>query len=69
MIARGAFAEVSDGAGSFKVPNPPFRMSGSRVEARSRIAQLGEDGGALLKERLGLSEDAVNALRDAGNLI
>lgn len=69
LAARGAFAEVSDDAGSFKVPNPPFRMSGSRVEARNRIAKLGEDGPTLLKRELGLTDEAVEALRAAGNLV
>jgi CoA:oxalate CoA-transferase len=66
---RGAFAVVSDDAGSFKVPNPPFRMSGSRVEARNRIAKLGEDGATLLKAELGLDDNAIEALRTAGHLV
>ncbi|CAN5190274.1 CoA transferase [soil metagenome] len=69
LVSRGAFAEVADEAGSFKVPNPPFRMSGSRVDARSRIAKLGEDGPVLLKSELGLTDDAVEALRTSGHLI
>lgn len=39
LEARGAFARVQDGAGAFKVPNPPFRMSGSRVEARGTMSR------------------------------
>jgi crotonobetainyl-CoA:carnitine CoA-transferase CaiB-like acyl-CoA transferase len=67
LAARGAFTEISDGAGAFKVPNPPFRMSGSRVEARNHVAQLGEDGPRLLRE-LGLDDDAIAALQAARNL-
>lgn len=67
LAARGAFAQVHDGAGTFKVPNPPFRMSGSRVEARDDVARLGEDGAAVLAG-LGVSVDAVAALRVSGDL-
>ncbi|MES2159499.1 MAG: CaiB/BaiF CoA-transferase family protein [Pseudomonadota bacterium] len=67
LAARGAFAQVHDGAGAFKVPNPPFRMSGSRVEARDHVARLGEDGAAVLAG-LGVSAEAVAALRARGDL-
>lgn len=67
LAARGAFAQVHDGAGAFKVPNPPFRMSGSRVEARDHVARLGEDGAAVLAG-LGVSAEAVEALRARGDL-
>jgi crotonobetainyl-CoA:carnitine CoA-transferase CaiB-like acyl-CoA transferase len=68
LAARGAFAEVSDDAGLFRVPNPPFRMTGTRVEARGRVAKLGEDGAEVLAE-LGASEATVMALRRAGDLV
>lgn len=67
LAARGAFAQVHDGAGTFKVPNPPFRMSGSRVEARDHVARLGEDGATVLAG-LGLSAEVVAALRASGDL-
>lgn len=67
LVARGAFAQVDDGAGAFKVPSPPFRMSGSRVEARGHVAQLGEDGAAVLGA-LGVSAEAVAARRASGDL-
>ncbi|AOF97574.1 coA-transferase III family protein [Sphingobium sp. RAC03] len=67
LAARGAFAQVHDGAGAFRVPNPPFRMSGSQVEARDHVAQLGEDGAAVLAG-LGVSAEAVAALRERGDL-
>ncbi|RYM10903.1 CaiB/BaiF CoA transferase family protein [Sphingobium cupriresistens] len=68
LASRGAFAEISDGAGSFKVPNPPFRMSGSRVEARNHVARLGEEGADILT-KLGVDESAVAALRARGDLL
>lgn len=67
LEARGAFARVQDGAGAFKVPNPPFRMSGSRVEARGHVAPLGADGANVLAA-LGVSADAVAALQERGDL-
>lgn len=69
LTTRGAFSEVHDDAGPFKVPNPPFRMSGSRAEAHDRVAKLGEDGATLLKSSLGLGDEAIAALRAAGDLI
>src|SRR4051794_1813473 len=39
---RGALAIVEDNGGTFKVMNLPFRMSGSRVAAATRMATLGE---------------------------
>lgn len=39
---RGVMGTVEDGAGSFKVPNPPFRMSLTNTGVRRRIPDLGE---------------------------
>ncbi len=69
LEARHAFAEVSDDAGTFRITNPPFRMTGSRTEARNYIAKLGEDGSAILKERLGLSDEAIEILKAGGALL
>lgn len=55
---RGALSEVEDGAGTFKVLNLPFRMSGTDVSAGKRIATLGEHTVAFLKET-GRSEDEI----------
>jgi CoA:oxalate CoA-transferase len=57
---RGALSEVSDGGGTFKVLNLPFRMSGATVSAGKRMATLGEHTVALLRQS-GLSEDAIAA--------
>lgn len=57
---RQALAEVSDGGGSFKVLNLPFRMSAADVSAGKRIATLGEHTLALLRES-GLSEHEITA--------
>ncbi|MDB5639901.1 MAG: carnitine dehydratase [Bradyrhizobium sp.] len=55
---RGALSEVSDGGGTFKVLNLPFRMSGTTVAAGKRIATLGEHTVTYLRET-GLSEDEI----------
>jgi crotonobetainyl-CoA:carnitine CoA-transferase CaiB-like acyl-CoA transferase len=66
LAARGFFTTVIDGGGAYKVPNPPFRMSGSRAEARDRIATLGEDGDALLRNELAMDDAEIARLRAAG---
>jgi CoA:oxalate CoA-transferase len=58
---RGAFAEVEDGGGTFKVMNQPFRMSGAKVAAGKHAAALGEHTHELLSES-GLSEAQIAAL-------
>jgi len=63
LAARGAFTEIDDGAGPFRVPNPPFRMSESGTYARNRVAGLGEDGPDLLARELGIEAEAIAALR------
>ncbi len=60
LAHRGALAEVEDDAGTFKVMNLPFRMSGARVSAGRRAATLGEHTVACLRES-GLSEDEIAA--------
>ncbi|MGI4878639.1 MAG: CaiB/BaiF CoA transferase family protein [Janthinobacterium lividum] len=68
LAARGAFAEVHDKAGSYRVTNPPFRMSGARVATRDFVATLGQNGADLLQDELGLSAEAVARLHATGAL-
>jgi len=68
LIARGTFGEISDGGGTHRVSNPPFRMSGSRAEARNLVSKLGEHGEEVLRADLGLDDEQIAALRKADAL-
>ena len=65
LAHRGAFAEVSDTAGSFRVLNPPFRLSGAPVASQRFAAALGEHTEPVLAE-LGYDAAAAEALVTAG---
>jgi len=39
---RGALSQVTDGAGSYWVPNPPFKMAGLNLNVSSHVPSLGE---------------------------
>ncbi len=59
---RDALAEVSDAGGSFKVLNPPFRLSAAEVQVGAHSARLGEHTHAVLREA-GLSEEDIANLK------
>ncbi|MCA0278984.1 MAG: CoA transferase [Proteobacteria bacterium] len=65
LAHRGALAEVRDAGGSFKVMNPPFRLSGGEVHVRGYAAGLGEHTAAVLAEA-GYSESDISALAATG---
>jgi crotonobetainyl-CoA:carnitine CoA-transferase CaiB-like acyl-CoA transferase len=69
LASRGALTPITDSSGSYLVTNPPFRMSGTTVKARDMVPHLGEHGGAVLQQELGLSDEAISALRSSGNLV
>ncbi len=64
LAARGSLAEVSDGAGAFKVPNPPFTMSESQTAARNYVPNLGQENDCFFQDELGLSVESVKRLRE-----
>ena len=43
LAARGALATVSDGAGDFRVPNPPFQFADHSVGVAPAVPALGAD--------------------------
>lgn len=69
LTSRGAFSNIDDGSGPFRVVNPPYRMSRSRTEARNFVSALGENGQSVLQQELKLDDDAIKALRAAGDLV
>jgi CoA:oxalate CoA-transferase len=48
LAARGSFAELEDADGSFKVLNPPFRMTDTPCRARAGVARLGQHSNEIL---------------------
>ncbi len=63
---RDALAEVRDAGGSFKVVNPPFRMSANRTKAGGWAAASGEHTRAVLM-RAGYAEADVERFIAAGS--
>jgi crotonobetainyl-CoA:carnitine CoA-transferase CaiB-like acyl-CoA transferase len=68
LAARGSLSEISDGAGPFRVVNPPFRMSESAVSAANSVATLGQHGAEILRTELGLDAEQIETLREKGAL-
>jgi crotonobetainyl-CoA:carnitine CoA-transferase CaiB-like acyl-CoA transferase len=62
---RGALAEVRDAGGSFRVMNPPYRMSGAAIGVREFAASLGEHSAEILAEA-GYSPEEVAAMAASG---
>jgi crotonobetainyl-CoA:carnitine CoA-transferase CaiB-like acyl-CoA transferase len=62
---RGSFAEVHDKGGSFKVLNPPFRLTQSETRAGAFAAALGEHTAEVLAEA-GLTEAEIAKLTRGG---
>jgi crotonobetainyl-CoA:carnitine CoA-transferase CaiB-like acyl-CoA transferase len=59
LAHREALAEVIDAGGSFRVMNPPFRMSGATVRAGGFAAALGEHTRDVLRQA-GYSEAQID---------
>ncbi|MFO1218724.1 MAG: CoA transferase [Burkholderiaceae bacterium] len=68
VIERGFLAELGGGDDRFKCANLPFRLSRTPTHARGRLAALGEHGAEVLRDQLGMSDDAIASLRAAGVL-
>ena len=62
---REALAEVRDAGGTFKVLNPPFRLSRAVTRAAPHAAALGEDTRAVLREA-GLADADIDLLMQPG---
>ncbi len=65
LAHRGALAEVHDKGGSFKVMNPPFRLSAAPVQVGRFSAGLGEHTREIL-ERAGYAAEEIEKLAAEG---
>ena len=62
LNARGSFAKLDDGAGSFVVNNAPFRFRDSDTAIRGAAPKLGQHTAAVLTDLLGLDPQRLQAL-------
>ena len=68
-IHRGSFADVEDAEGSFRVVNPPYKMSGTDTHVRSSVPGLGQHTEEVLKNVAGYDAGKIFTLRNAKTLI
>jgi CoA:oxalate CoA-transferase len=66
LLQRGAFATVADGAGEFKGVNAPWKMSGAQTSMQREIPEIGAHRDDVLSRILGLSDEAIADLAEAG---
>lgn len=62
LAHRGTLVLVRDAAGTYRVPNLPFRLSEAAVEVGGHVPALGEHSEQVLAELAGLSGDALQAV-------
>ena len=66
--ARDAVIEVSDAAGSFKVPNTPLRLQKAHYGIGSNVPALGQDNRSTLTDWIGMKEKDILELETLGVL-
>lgn len=67
---RNAFVEVDDrGTSTVKLPNSPWRFSGSDTSTRGTVKYRGEDNAEVFKELLALSPDQIKDLHERKILV
>ncbi len=66
LAHRGSLATVKDPAGTFLVPNLPYKLSGGRVEVRPHIPALGEHTEQVLSGIAGLRGDGLRGVIERG---
>lgn len=66
LNARGSFAKLDDGTGTFMVNNAPFQFRGSDTSIRSGAPKLGEHTADVLTQLLQLDADSVAELAHGG---
>lgn len=68
LTHRQAFATVTDGAGLYRVPNPPFAFDNAPARARDWIAPFGSSAPEILGDLLEMDADTVAQLFEKGVL-
>ncbi len=63
LLMRRSLVEVEDKSGAYWIANTPFQMPKATIGARSRVAELGEDTAAVLRDMLGYDEPQIRACR------
>jgi CoA:oxalate CoA-transferase len=66
LLERGAFATIADGAGEFVGVNAPWKMSGADTAMKRDIPGVGAHRDEVLSRNLGLSDEAIAGLAEAG---
>jgi len=66
LLQRGTFATIADGAGEFMGVNAPWKMSGAQTSMHREIPAIGADCDDVLSRVLGLSDEAISCLAEAG---
>jgi len=66
FAARGVMQTVTDGGGSFQVPNPPFVFQGGGVGVSSTVAAAGEHTRDVLQNLGGMSQTEIEDLLSEG---
>ena len=66
VVARQLMRTIGPPEAPFQVANPPYRLSGSSVEARPMLPHLGEHTAAVLREVAGYDDRRIDDLRAAG---
>jgi CoA:oxalate CoA-transferase len=62
IAARGVMQTVTDAAGPFQVPNPPFKFGDNTVGVSSTVSAVGEYTREVLSDLCGLSEAEIDEL-------
>jgi len=66
LLERGCFATIADAAGEFMGVNAPWKMSGASTSMQRDIPAIGAHRDDVLSRILGLSEEAIARLVEAG---
>jgi CoA:oxalate CoA-transferase len=68
LAHRGALAEVTDKGGTFKVVNPPFRLSAATIQVSRLAASLGQHTREVL-ELAGYAADEIEKMSADGTVV